>query len=339
METTYYFDMLPVRPPVEPFESLTSYLTRLAQENGISSVDGLAALCFPNQDRRISRNLADYPPTSFEIVEILGVNKTVLSGTTFFHLGVKFGRSPKPQSLSRFLAGSVATYLRYCPHCLAAQCPPYYSLLWRFLEFRCCTIHHCELLDRCGQCDAKIPLLAAPLKIGRCPLCAWDLKMCRAKPSPEVVLSETRVFSQNIEFLLSPLQSDEMKLTNLAQRIGLRFKHLRKVQGFTALEGANRISVTLSVIEGIERGNVQGRGAKFQNYVRYAQLFGVTLQYIVADALQGASKEHYSEMMYKGYPICPSCRQNNFVVKFGHNHSGSQRYRCQSCQRYFTLYS
>src|SRR5438128_78696 len=115
METAYHFDVLPVHPPAEPLESLTSYLIRLAQENSITSVDGITALCFPYQDRRIARDFADYPPTSFEIVEASGVKEVALLGMTFFHLGVKFGRSPKPQPLSRFLTGSIAPYLRYCP--------------------------------------------------------------------------------------------------------------------------------------------------------------------------------------------------------------------------------
>ncbi len=35
-------------------------------------------------------------------------------------------------------------------------------------------------------------------------------------------------------------------------------------------------------------------------------------------------------------PACPTCGQADAVVKAGLRHSGSQRYRCQHCQRYFT---
>jgi LacI family transcriptional regulator len=34
--------------------------------------------------------------------------------------------------------------------------------------------------------------------------------------------------------------------------------------------------------------------------------------------------------------ICPTCRQDFFVIKSGRNHTGSQRYRCQKCRLYFT---
>jgi transposase-like protein len=36
------------------------------------------------------------------------------------------------------------------------------------------------------------------------------------------------------------------------------------------------------------------------------------------------------------HPDCPHCHQDQYVIKSGLNHTGSQRYRCQSCRRYFT---
>lgn len=35
-------------------------------------------------------------------------------------------------------------------------------------------------------------------------------------------------------------------------------------------------------------------------------------------------------------PICPLCQQNLYVIKAGRNRTGTQRYRCQQCQGYFT---
>src|SRR5581483_9957190 len=69
---TYYFEVLPLHPGPEYLESLTSYLMRLADLNGISSIDGLSALCFPHQERRISRGIAEYPPVSFDDLTIVG---------------------------------------------------------------------------------------------------------------------------------------------------------------------------------------------------------------------------------------------------------------------------
>jgi transposase-like protein len=35
-------------------------------------------------------------------------------------------------------------------------------------------------------------------------------------------------------------------------------------------------------------------------------------------------------------PACPHCQQPQAVIRAGHNRTGSQRYRCQSCAHYFT---
>ena len=35
-------------------------------------------------------------------------------------------------------------------------------------------------------------------------------------------------------------------------------------------------------------------------------------------------------------PSCPHCQQPERVIKAGFNPGGSQRYRCRTCQRYFT---
>lgn len=35
-------------------------------------------------------------------------------------------------------------------------------------------------------------------------------------------------------------------------------------------------------------------------------------------------------------PACPLCHQNQYVIKAGKNRTGTQRYRCQQCQGYFT---
>src|SRR6266487_23233 len=124
---THYFDVLPLHPKPEHFESLTSYLMRLSACNGISSIDGISALCFPQQDRRITRGIADYPPVSFDDLTIVGAwSEEILRTTTFFHLAAKFGRSTLPQPTSRFLSGYVGQYLRYCPMCLAEQRVTYY---------------------------------------------------------------------------------------------------------------------------------------------------------------------------------------------------------------------
>src|SRR2546429_1026432 len=176
---TYYFDVLPIHPRPEHSESLTSYLMRLAEFNGISSIDGISALGFPQQDRRITRDIADYPPVSFDKLARGGAcSEELLRITTFFHLAAKFGRSTLPQPTSRFLSGSLGKSLRYCPVCIASQRIKHYLLSWRFLLVTCCYRHKCQLLETCSHCGELIPLFTAPFKLGNCPKCQKNLNMC-----------------------------------------------------------------------------------------------------------------------------------------------------------------
>src|SRR6266480_2252170 len=205
---TYYFDVFPLHPPPEYLESLTSYLMRLAELNGISSIDGISALCFPNQDRRITRDIADFPPTSFSDLTRVGVwSEEILRTTTFFHLAAKFGRSTLPQPMSRFLSGCVGQYLRYCPVCFAEQRVKHYLLSWRFLMVTCCRKHKCQLLEKCGQCNEVIPLYRSPFTVGNCPRCQQSLKQCATSLiSDEAELESSIHAHDDIVFLLTPRQ-------------------------------------------------------------------------------------------------------------------------------------
>src|SRR3954453_21408623 len=59
-----HYDTLPVHPSPKRLESLTGYLTRLGEANGITSVDALVSMCFPHQSRRVAREQTDFPPLS-----------------------------------------------------------------------------------------------------------------------------------------------------------------------------------------------------------------------------------------------------------------------------------
>jgi DNA-binding XRE family transcriptional regulator len=329
---TYYFDVLPLHPPPEYLESLTSYLMRLAEVNGISSIDGISALSFPDQDRRITRDIADYPPGSFGQLTIVGAcSEETLRLTTFYHLAIKFGRSTLPQPTSRFLSGCISQYLRYCPVCLTEQRVCYYLLLWRFMMLTCCCEHKCRLLESCEHCDALIPLFTSPFKLGSCPKCQHSLKMCvAASVSDEGELGIAGHVYDDLAFLLSP-QLWEVDSSSIINRVGRRLVYIRQMKRLTAVEVANQIGVTLTVIEGIERGDVQGRGATLQSYFKYTQYLGLSLKELFCDVI-GLS-EH---MPTTPLPLCPVCQQSHYVTHGGHNRSGSQRYQCQYCHRNFT---
>jgi hypothetical protein len=272
----YHFECLPVHPPPEPLESLTGYLIRLAQSNDILSVDGMSALCFPQQDRRIPRGLADYPPLSFSMLQASTMcPEARLRNTTFLHLVIKFGRSPHPQPVSRFLSGSLATTLRYCPACLSERL--YYRLTWRFLAVEGCPTHSCRLLENCGYCHHPIPLFAAPLKIGVCPSCHHELPTSTFKDLTQDLWKQVNARTSDLQFLLAP-QPWEKSNAQLVKALGRLLAIRRRESHMTAPEVATRLGITLSRVEGMERGNTLGRGATLSNYLSYADFLHMSLQ-------------------------------------------------------------
>jgi ribosome-binding protein aMBF1 (putative translation factor) len=328
---TYYFDSLPLHPPPEYLESLTSYLMRLAEYNGISSIDGLSALCFPHQDRRITRDIADYPPITFgDLTRVAAWNEEILRTTTFFHLAAKFGRSTLPQPMSRFLSGCVSQYLRYCPMCFTEQQVRCYLLTWRFLIITCCSKHKCRLLEACGHCGRLIPLFTSPFKLDSCPNCQQSLKLCTAASALDEAIEGSLQAHDDIVFLLTP-QSWERDNSDIVRRVGQRFAHMRRKKRLTAVEVARQISVTLTVVQGVERGDLQGRGATLQCYFKYAHYLSLSLKEIFSDVLEAPGDVHAAPL-----PPCPVCQKSDYVTRAGYNRSGSQRYQCQHCHRGFT---
>lgn len=329
----YYFDVLPLHPMPEHLESLTSYLMRLAEINGISSMDGLSALFFPHQDRRITRDIADYPPISFDNLTTAGTcMNEVLLATTFFHVAAKFGRSTHPQSLSQFLSGALNDFLRYCPVCLAEQQTPHYLLSWRFLLQTCCVKHGCRLLNKCGHCNESIPLFISPFKIGYCPLCGWDMKKGYVDLISKEELTAALERMQDIEFLLNP-QPWEINGRNTIQLIGQRLAYERRKRRITAVDLALRTGITLTVVEGIERGNPMRKGATFQGYNQYADYLHLGMKDVFQQALDDQGNTISVALLR---PECPVCQQTQYITREGHNRSGSQRFRCRYCSRGFT---
>ena len=329
---TYYFDVLPLHPRPESFESLTSYLMRLAKLNGTPSIDGISALCFSHQDRRITRDMSDYPPTSFGDLTRVGVwGEEILRTTTFFHLAAKFGRSTLPQPMSRFLSGCVGQYLRYCPLCFAEQRVRHYLLSWRFLMVTCCYKHKCQLLETCGHCGALIPLFKPPFTLGDCPRCRQNLKWCAAALVSDDAELEISLHAHNdILFLLTP-QLWEAESSDIIKRVGRWLSQMRQMKQLTAVQVARRIGVTLTIVQGIERGDFQGRGATLLCYFKYVNYLCLDLKDVFCGSIN--APEHVPATIL---PLCPTCRQNCNITRYGYNRSGSQRYQCHYCHRSFT---
>src|SRR2546428_11383357 len=175
------WNVLPLHPPPQSFESITGYVTRLAETNGLQSINELGALVGGMTFSSLKRN-PDYPTVFYPGLTRLAAHaEEMWLGMTFFHLVQHFGASMNPYSLHRFLAGSFAATLRYCPVCLAGHTPACYSLLRRFLLLPGCSEHGVRFLGQCGHCGSPLPLFRPVPHLTQCPLCQGDLRTC--KPS------------------------------------------------------------------------------------------------------------------------------------------------------------
>jgi transcriptional regulator with XRE-family HTH domain/uncharacterized protein YqgV (UPF0045/DUF77 family) len=279
----YYFDSLPVHPQPQYLESLTSYLTRLAQANGLASMRQLFKLCFPGEPAKLSFQTGDFPPVSWGALPTLTqCSPERLLATTLYHIGRKFNRVLQARPLAHFLSGSIAyRFLRYCPQCLAEQ--GYYLLIWRFLVVEGCPDHGCRLLDTCGHCSQQLPLLEVLPKLGFCSRCGGDLRLCQAEPLSQNKLHRSQSGFQDFAYLITS-QSCEMSETCITRTIGKQFANWRQIRQLKLVDVAQCLNQSPSIIRSIEDGG-ENRRVKFQWYVQYADLLQISLRDVFENTL------------------------------------------------------
>lgn len=288
----YYFDTLPLHPPPERLESFTGYIIRLAQANGMKTMEDLAYVFFPetvhrHNHRGLTKYFTDYTPPSFgTLTKVALCSEARLHGMTFFHLAKKFDRLPGFDPLTYFLRNVVSSYLRYCPCCLSEHPLPYYSLEWRLLPI--CYKHYCSLLDQCGHCGGKIPIFTLPPKIAICPSCKGDLRTCR---SPSLTLDELAIVSissSDIEFLLTPHQCEEKAATVTA--VGTILSFMRRTRKLSGPQLAQVLQINHGAIESIEQTT---SGITLLGYAIYAKEMGISLQDLFTRAFSQEYPQKY----------------------------------------------
>jgi len=269
------WNLLPFHPHPEALESLTSYITRLAEANGLQSINELGALVGGMRFSSLEKN-PDYPTVIYPgLAHLTGHSEDVWLDMTFFHLIQYFGVSMNAYALHQFLAGSFATSLRYCPVCLAERMPTHYSLLWRFLLLPGCSEHGVRFLDQCGHCGSPMPIFRPVPHLTRCPFCRGDLRTCKPArlESRERELAEQR--TRDLSMLLTPghwpLWEAQAKL------IGRRFQVLRQQRDLWIPEVARRLDLETSIIRDIDYVS-RFRKASLKNYMQYAALLGYSFR-------------------------------------------------------------
>jgi TniQ len=283
--------VLPLHPRPQPLESMTSYIIRLVEANGLQSINELGVLA----GRMTFSNLKslDYPATAYPgLAQITGHPEERWFDMTFFHLIQRFGCAMNRSSFHKFLVGSLAPSLRYCPICLAEHAPAYYSLLWRFLVLPGCIEHGVRFLDQCGHCQSPLPLLRYLPQLIRCPTCQGDLRTCKPFRLSDDDVEPTDRRTNDLKMLLTP--SPRPLVKEQAKLIGRRFQLLRQRQDLWVPEVASLMSRDTSIIQDIDYVR-RFRQASLNDYMQYADVLGSSLREIFDEQSLEDLVEPFSE--------------------------------------------
>lgn len=279
---------LPLRPQPAELESLTSYLMRVAQANGLQTTAELVALAgetgSPWQSLRF---FPDGTATSIlGLTTLTGCTRAELETTTLLPLGRHFGRANSTRTLRSLLQGSLAPHLRYCPKCLVEHDFPYYRLHWRFLTLSGCLTHRRKFLDHCRHCDARIPHLPHLPQTAVCPTCRKDLRTSQPLPlsgDEERLLS--RRTSDLLFLLCSPTQSQQ---GDPRATLGKQYSFNRQQRGLSLQEVAALAGLNPQILSEIEYASMSKK-ATFLDYVQYADVLGVSLEEVISTSVSPIS--------------------------------------------------
>ena len=165
--------LLPAHPHPLPNELLSSWLTRLAQANGIK----LHSLALDLWDRKtalaawardIDRSISNQQ--LLKITERTGVSENAIRDTTLASFEGTLTETIYKNTHDPFILPcgikhrtKTKNWLVYCPKCLAEDKVPYYRLTWRLAIFTVCPKHKTAMLDQCPICKAPINFVRGEL--------------------------------------------------------------------------------------------------------------------------------------------------------------------------------
>jgi hypothetical protein len=281
--------LLPLHPQPKSLESLSSYILRLAETNGLKSVNELAHLSGLRSGWRDLRLAPDYSSLlTGRLVWVAGCLPDTLRDMTFYHLARHFAcPTHSLRKMSAFFEGSVAPSLRYCPACLAER--PYHPLGFRFLALAGCYKHRCSLLSECGHCGAPIPLLPRRPRVACCATCQRDLRTCPMLPLPQQAEVHLEKRAHDLELLLMPAEQVPEITSALLQGDG--FLLLRQRKHLSLTQATHLIGRDEQVVTEMEEGKWSGK-ATLADYWRYTEILGSSLIDVVEAAQTMRSSEN-----------------------------------------------
>ncbi|NVJ93310.1 MAG: TniQ family protein [Methylocystaceae bacterium] len=181
----------PGRPLPYHDEIFSSWFTRVAHSNGLSSAE-LYSVCVPDS-RLFHIDLDRFPNDSLieALAQHTGVSYKKIKSLTLsvYHGNVFADQSPKSRLIWIPPANvSVKSFgQQICPFCLLENEEPYARVHWRLSFVTLCPIHQLLLVDRCTKCGKPISLLKLDpiLTFHRCFYCGTTLHSGSSQKHPQ----------------------------------------------------------------------------------------------------------------------------------------------------------
>ncbi|QTH41659.1 TniQ family protein [Cohnella sp. LGH] len=170
--------MFTVRIKPKSDESLISFVTRFASENGTK----MLSIWHDNSrnkainPQKADAHLLEQAPEALlmlnNLAEATQVSKNRLIAMTFYHVLQKFYYHSET-SRSRILKGMIRNDFHFCPFCIKEQA--HIKLLWKLDGVNFCMKHQVPLSRSCSQCGNIVKLKDIEY-IELCPYCNTELK-------------------------------------------------------------------------------------------------------------------------------------------------------------------
>lgn len=191
--------LLPAHPKPLPDELLTSWITRLARDNGLK----LQTFCehvFGKSYQLWNRDIDRAPPDW--LLDVLSLRtgtprRTVAQTTLLSYENRLYRRRHAAGQLRWILPAGIYHRTRrrfgvqFCPSCLRADREPYFRKQWRVAALTVCPQHRGLLHDRCPNCAAAVafhrhelgrPAVTDAGAICLCHACKFDLRGACLQP-------------------------------------------------------------------------------------------------------------------------------------------------------------
>ncbi len=235
-QTSALYALVPYGLGTPYVESLSSYMSRLAEAHVVTVSRLLREMLFPVRQGRIPSSTIQYAYSA----NGLGKDSEIL----LQRLQAATGRNDLCRLTLSALQGAVSqpnlfrTTEAWCPSCLEqwrmAEAPVYSPLLWAIRAVAVCPAHSTLLTDRCPHCHLQFASLRANSRPGYCSLCSqWLGTLGMPLPKGSADEREYNLWvSTNVGQVLAIMPELQRIQASVALRVNLQ-RCLNQMEGAT----------------------------------------------------------------------------------------------------------